>query len=110
MYNTTMAKKRTPEQEALSRAKHMPERKWFVGRRMAWAKGVCPAKWSFFTNWRGFSLSIGDMEGATEKETAPQPKFLVVLDWRPFGFSVFWHGKHIIWIGDWEWKKVLRNG
>ncbi len=102
-----MVKERTPEQEAISRAKKMPERKWFVGRRMAWGQGDRPTKWSFFTNWSGFCLSIGEMEGATAKETAPQPKVLVTLDWRPFGFSIFWYGKHIVWIGDWEWKKSL---
>ncbi len=105
-----MAKKRTPEQEALSRAKKMPERKRFMSRKMAWAKGDRPVNWSFFTNWRGFCLSIGELEGASEKETAPQPKFLVSLDWRPFGFVIWWRSRRLVWVGDWEWKKALRNG
>ena len=104
-----MAKKRTPEQEAISRAKKLPERKGFVGRRMAWGRGDRPFKWGFFTDWRCLSFSIGEMEGATAKETAPQPKFLVALDRQPFGFSIFWHGKRIVWIGDREWKKALRT-
>jgi hypothetical protein len=77
---------------------------------MAWARGDRPAKWSVFTNWRGFCLSIGELEGATAKETAPQPKFLMELNQRPFGFSIFWYGKRLVWIGDWEWKKALRSG
>ena len=105
-----MVKKQTPEQETISRAKKLPERKWFVGRRMAWAWKNWPVKWAFFTNWSGFSLSIGEMERATKKETAPQPKFLVSLARRPFDFSIFWYGKHIVWIGDREWKKSLRSG
>ena len=105
-----MAKKRTPEQEAISRAKKLPERRAFCSRRMAWVHGKRPFKWSFFTNWRGFSLSMGEVEGASEKETAPQPKVLVSLDWRPFGFVIWWRGERLVWIGDWEWKKSLRNG
>lgn len=102
-----MTKKRTPEQEAISRAKKMPERKGFIGRRMAWGQGGRPFKWGFWTNWSGFSLSIGEMEGVTEKETAPQPKFLIAVDRRPFGCSIYWYKKHIVWIGDWEWKRLV---
>jgi len=105
-----MAKKKsTPEQEAIRAAYNKPTRKWFVGRRMAWVKGEWPAKWSFFTNWRGFSLSIGDVESASEKETAPKSVLLVSLDWRPFGFAIWWRSKRLVWIGDWEWKAALHE-
>lgn len=102
-----MAKERTPEQEALSRANRLPERKWFIGRRMAWAKGTRPIKWSFFTNWRGFSLSFGDVESVSDNDTAPKAIFLMSLDWRPFGFVIWWRSERLVWVGDWEWKKSL---
>jgi len=103
-------KKRSPEFEAIRVAMRRPERKWFVGRRMAWAKGTRPVKWSFFTNWRGFSIGIGAVEKVSDGDTAPKAVFQVSLDWRPFGFVIWWRSKRLVWIGDWEWKAVLRNG
>jgi len=102
-----MAKKRTPEQEAIRAAKKLPERRACFSRRMCWGWGHWPCKWGVFTNWRTFSLNIGELAGASDKEVVPKPKVLVSLDWRPFDFSVFWYGRHVIWIGGWEWKLPL---
>lgn len=76
---------------------------------MAFAWGNWPTKWNFFTNWRGFSLSVGAVEQESEKEVAPKSIFLMSLDWRPFGFSIWWRSKRLVWIGDWEWKAALRE-
>jgi len=73
---------------------------------MFWVRGK---DWSYFTNWRGFSLSVGTIEGTSEKDSAPKSVLLVSLDWRPFGFSIWWRSKHLVWIGDWEWKKALKE-
>lgn len=102
-----MAKKRTPEQEAISRANRKRERKAFCSRRMAWARGDWPVKWGFFTNWRGFTISFGATVVTSAGEVAPNPVFTITLDWHPFGFSIFWRDKRLVWIGDWEWKKGL---
>ena len=102
-----MAKERTPEQEVISRALKLPERKGFIGRRMAWRHGSWPFKWGFFTNWRGFNLSLGSIEEISEKNLTPKPVLNVSLDWRPFAFIIFWRGNRRVWIGDWEWKKSL---
>lgn len=102
-----MAKKRTPEQEAISRAKKLPERKFFISRQMAWGRGNWPVEWGFFTNWRGFTFSVGAAVVMSVGEVAPNPVLTVTLDWRPFGFSIFWRNKRLVWIGDWEWKKGL---
>lgn len=104
-----MAKKkqRTPEQEAIRTAMRRPERRWHIDRRMFWVKSE---NWSYFTNWRGFSLSVGEIKGASDKDSAPKSVLLVSLDWRPFGFSIWWRSRHLVWIGDWEWKRVLKNG
>ncbi len=103
-----MAKKqRTPEQEAIRAAFNKPARQWFISRRMFWFNY---GDWSYFTNWRGFSLSVGNIPGATDKDSAPKAVLLVSLDWRPFGFSIWWRSRHLVWIGDWEWKKTLKEG
>jgi len=97
-----MAKKRTPEQEAIRVAQRRPERKWFVSRRLCW---VFRQHWGFSIDWSGFSLSIGPIEGTDH----PKSVFLVHLGWRPFAFDIFWRSECIVWIGDWEWKKGLRR-
>jgi hypothetical protein len=105
-----MAKKRSPEFEAIRVAMKRPERRAFCSRRMCWAKGKWPCKWTFFTNWRGFSLGLGHVERLSAGDTAPKSVLQVSLDWRPFGFMIYWRSKRIVWIGDWEWKKSLREG
>lgn len=108
-YNAIMAKKkRSPEFEAIRVAMNLPERRLFIGRHMVWAGGKWPCCWSAFANWAGVCLSLGAVE-EIEGETAPKSVLQVSLRWRPFGFSIFWRSKHIVWIGDWEWKKALRN-
>lgn len=102
-----MTKKRSPEFEAIRLAMRRPERRAFCSRRMAWARGDWPVKWNAFTNWRGFSISVGVIEKVSDGDTAPKAVLLVSLDWRPFAFVIFWHGKRLVWIGDWEWKKSL---
>ena len=103
-----MAKKHSPEFEAIRVAMRRPEKKRFISRRMAWARGDWPVHWSCFTNWRGFSLNVGAVEKLSDGDTAPKSVLLVSLDWRPFGFVIWWRSKRLVWIGDWEWKKALR--
>ena len=103
-----MAKTRTPEQEAISRAKKQPERKGFASRKMAWAFGDRWFPWGFFTDWTSFSVSVGQVGGRSEKETCPMPVFLFSFGVAPFSVSVFWCNKRLIWIGDWGWKKGMR--
>ncbi len=100
-----MAKKRTPEQEAISRAKKLPERNRFASRKMAWAFGD---GWGFFTDWTSVSASVGEVGGRSEKEVCPMPVFLLSFGVAPFSVSVFWRDERLVWIGDWEWKTGLR--
>ncbi len=85
-------------------SKKIPQRHAFCSRHMAWAYGTRFFKWGFFVDRRGVCFNIGEREPVTE---VPQSKFLVNLTWLPLMFSVFWYGKHIIWLGDREWKKGL---
>ena len=100
-----MVKARTAEQEAIRAAQRRPEKKWFANRRMAW--GFFEG-WSFFTDWTSMSVSVGQVGGRAEKETAPMPVFLFSFGITPIYASMFWRNKHIFWIGDWEWKRGLR--
>lgn len=111
MYNITMAKKRTPEQEALSRAKKMPEKKGFIGWRMAWAWGDCPFKWGVFTDWTGITLDIGKAKDPLRAASdVPSAQFGFTFATKPFSIICFWRQKLLFWIGDWEWKKGLKPG
>ena len=102
-----MNKKRTPEQEAISRAKKLPDRKGFVGWRMAWGRGSWPFRWGFFTNWTNFVISLGGPTVQGHIPDVPKSKFEFTFETRPFGIICFWKQKRLFWIGDWEWKKSL---
>ena len=102
-----MAKKKTPEQVALAAAARKPERRRFMSRRMAWARGD---KWAFFTNYHGFSFSTGSPKKKFHGGDVPESQFTMSVDWRPFKVVVFWDLKRILWVGDWEWKKAFRVG
>lgn len=106
-YNVIMAKKRTPQQEAISRAKRLPERKRFIGWRMVWAHGKWPCRWGLFTNWTSFTIDIGEPKVKFYGPDVPESKFGFRFAIRPFGVLCFWERKRLFWIGDWEWKKSL---
>lgn len=109
MYNCGMVKKRTPQQEALSRAKKMPERRFFLSKRMCYGRGSRPCKWSFFTNWTGFTISLGEPKVKYYGQETPESRFLFEFATRPFSIMCFWERKRILWLGDWEWKKSLSD-
>ena len=104
-----MAKKLSPEFEAIRVAMKRPERSFFISRRMCWGRGKRPCEWGFFTNWRGFSINLGAVESVSDGDTASKSVLLISLDWYPFGFVIWWRSKRLIWIGDWEWKKALSS-
>lgn len=105
-----MAKKRTPEQEAISRAKKQLERKNFASRKMVWAFVDRWFPGGFFTDWTSMSVSVGEVGDRVDKEVCPMPVFLFSFGVAPFSVNVFWRNKRIMWLGDWEWKRSLRNG
>lgn len=102
-------KKRTPEQEAISRAKKAPERKWFASRRMAWANFTWPGKWGFWTNYNEVAFDAGTPR---YKFHGPEvPEAVLGLNFRvwPPRLVLFWHRKRVLWLGDREWKRGLRG-
>ncbi len=105
-----MVKKRTPEYEAIRVAKKLPERKRFIGWRMAWAWGDWPFKWGFFTNWTSFTLDLGKPKKKFYGPEVPESKFGFTFATRPFSIICFWEGERRFWIGDREWKKGLPDG
>ncbi len=102
-----MAKKeKTPEHEAVARARRKPERWWHMNRHTAWVNGET---WGFFTNYRGFSFACGCPKVKFHGDEVPESQFNVTFDWRPFRLVAFWQIKRILWVEDWEWKKHLRS-
>ncbi len=93
-----MAKTKTPEQLALSEAVRKPERRWKVNRNCAW---YFSSRWSFFTNYRGLSLSVGDVAPKAKVHGDEVPEYVlgVTLDVRPYRVLLFWRGKRRIWWG-----------
>jgi hypothetical protein len=104
-----MAKKRTPEQEAIRAAKKRPEKRFHFSRRMSWGWGDRPCKWGFFTNWTSFTIDIGEPKVKFHGPEVPESKFGFTVATRPFSIICFWERKRLFWIGDWEWKKGLSN-
>jgi hypothetical protein len=100
-----MAKKSNPKYDAVRQAYKVPERKCFASRQMAYVFEDRPFRWSIFTNWRGIVISVG---GAASKQFTPAA-FLFDFAVRPFGLIIFIRHNRILWLGDWEWKKELRN-
>lgn len=100
-----MAKKRTPEQEAIRRAMKMPDRRAFSSRYMSWAYGAWPCRWGVFSDWTSFSISF---EGKAHGAPVPGTGFVFKFGVRPFSIICFWEEKRIFWVGDWEWKRGLR--
>ena len=94
-----MAKKqKTPEQLAISKALRQPERRWKMNRNCAW---VFAGTWSFFTNYKGFSLAVGDVAPRAKAHGDEVPEYVlgVTLDVRPYRVLLFWRGKRRIWRG-----------
>lgn len=102
-----MAKERTAQQEAIRQASKIPEKRAFCSTRMCWANGAWPCQWSFYTDWRGFSVDIGDPKIRFNGPDIPEPKFGFSFDLRPFRVIAFWGMRRLFWIGDWEWKRRL---
>lgn len=89
--------------------KDIPERRWFLSRRMLWASGKWPTKWGFLINDWGFGFHFGEPKIKFHNSDLPEPQFSFRFDLKPFSMIAFWGQKRLFWIGDWAWKKSLSD-
>lgn len=105
-----MAKQKDPRHEAIRKAWDKPERKWFLSRKSCGAFGTWPCLWGLWTDWNTLAFSIGEPKKKKFREGTPEGLFSVNVRRKPFRLVAFWHLKRIIWLGDREWKRRLKNG
>lgn len=110
VYGLAMAKKRTPEQEALRRAFDEPERRWFANRNMVWAFGMWPCRWGFFFDWKSLTIDVGEYTDGPANQSWTRYILGITFSVWPFAIICFWKQKRIFWIGDWAWKRRLFKG
>lgn len=99
-----MAKKPTPQQEAIRRAMNQPDRKWFVSRSMFWFDW---GEFEFFTDYNLVCMAWGKPMPKFHSDECPETAWTVSFRfWKPM-LIVFKHLDRKIWLGDWAWKKGL---
>ena len=100
-----MAKKRTAEQEAMRTASKLPEKRFFMSRRICWAFGKRPFKWGFFTNYNEVSIDVGNPPYQYHRGDIPESAWSIWFRAWPPKLIVFKHNELIVYTGEKKWNR-----
>lgn len=90
-----MARDFKAQNMAIKEAWTAPDRRWKINRNCAW---VFVSSWSFFTNWKGFSLAGGEPRKRFNKAEVPASMWQVTFDAWPFRLLIFARNRRLVWI------------